>query len=165
MFYEAATYIYMYCTGGRHSHTRKYRAGIRLFVNWYDLHWPDQGGFLIDMFCIELIKVVLLLLIWFALTWPVTKVVGGDYVGSHWLASFLLHALEQRVETWTNICSKLMPFYHLHGLNIQLFQDKMWHTRGFGAPLMLTVMVYHGSDIVTLWTLTFTAADSLAPIL
>ena len=23
-------------------------------------------------------------------------VVGSDYVGSHWLASFLLHALEQR---------------------------------------------------------------------
>ena len=26
------------------------------------------------------------------------KVVGSDYVGSHWLASFLLHALEQRAE-------------------------------------------------------------------
>merc|ERR1719237_1038157 len=29
----------------------------------------------------------------------IEQVVGSDYVGSHWLASFLLHALEQRVET------------------------------------------------------------------
>jgi len=29
----------------------------------------------------------------------IDQVVGSDYVGSHWLASFLLHALEQRAET------------------------------------------------------------------
>jgi len=28
----------------------------------------------------------------------IDQVVGSDYVGSHWLASFLLHALEQRAE-------------------------------------------------------------------
>jgi len=29
----------------------------------------------------------------------IDQVVGSDYVGSHWLASFLLHALEQRAES------------------------------------------------------------------
>ena len=59
----------MYCTGGRHSHTRKYTAGIRLFVfrwfastwsrwfYWYDLI-SERVFFFIDMICIDLNKVV-----------------------------------------------------------------------------------------------------------
>ena len=35
------------------------------------------------------------------------KVVGSDYAGSHWLATFLLHALEERAETLNNFSYKL----------------------------------------------------------
>ena len=35
------------------------------------------------------------------------KVVGSDYAGSHWLATFLLHALEERAETLNKFSDKL----------------------------------------------------------
>ena len=72
-------------SGGRHPRASEYRPGIALpFLRLL---------FIVLRACRPKYLSILLM--------TLLKVVGSDYVGSHWLASFLLHALEQRAETWT----------------------------------------------------------------
>ena len=70
-------------SGGRHPRASEYRPGIALpFLRLL---------FIVLRACRPKYLSILLMIL--------LKVVGSDYVGSHWLASFLLHALEQRAET------------------------------------------------------------------
>ena len=70
-------------SGGRHPRASEYRPGIALpFLRLL---------FIVLRGCRPKYLSILLM--------TLLKVVGSDYVGSHWLASFLLHALEQRAET------------------------------------------------------------------
>ena len=83
-------------SGGRHPRASKYRPGEEMFAQTL-----IQATF--DCFTCTCSSYIWLFYKLAQATFDCftnhLKVVGSDYVGSHWLASFLLHALEQRAET------------------------------------------------------------------